>query len=271
MLAAEWSPGIGIIRSALSNQCIAPGQTLALDVAWGTSAPIHTDYGARLELVSGQDAGVVSESFPLSGGWPSSEWAEHTIAWGHYTIDTPIDAVPGRYDLQLVLVDGATGRPHQAPQGIAKIDVSTACPYQVPANTVSLDARFGNEIRLLGYRLAQAPARLHLQLYWRPERRMKTNFKIFVHVFDPATGVPVAQSDTMPLNWTYPTTYWGLDETVVDLITISLADVPPGEYSLALGIYHPLNGERLSVLTRSGEAPTDNRLVLARETIQVGH
>ena len=98
---------------------------------------------------------------------------------------------------------------------------------------------------------------------------MNIDFKIFVHVFEPETGIPVAQSDTMPLNWTYPTTYWGLDQTVVDPITIALADVLPGEYGLAVGIYDPMSGERLAVLDRNGQRQADDRLVLTSETINI--
>ncbi|MBN1580074.1 MAG: hypothetical protein JXA89_05185 [Anaerolineae bacterium] len=266
-LSPEWLPGIGIIRSSLSNQCINPGQVLELDVAWGTNTPIDTDFDVKLELLRGIT--TISAGFPLSGGWPSSKWPENAVVWGYYAVDIPAETVPGEYDLALSLVNAATGTVQQAPIVIERIDVSTNCPFAAPADAVGVNALFDGEMRLLGYQLSQGPDQLQLRLYWRPEHRMNTDFKIFVHVFDPVTGIPVAQSDTMPLNWTYPTTYWGLEQTVTDLITIPLADAPPGEYGLAVGIYDPTNGERLTVLDRNGQEQADNRLVLAGETIKI--
>jgi hypothetical protein len=124
-------------------------------------------------------------------------------------------------------------------------------------------------MRLLGYQVSQERDQLQLTFYWRSERRMNTDFKIFVHVFDPATGIPAAQSDAMPLNWTYPTTYWQLDQTVVDRVVIPLSGVPSGEYGLAVGIYDPTNGERLVVSDRTGQKQADDRLVLIGETIKI--
>ena len=268
-LSPEQAPGIGIIRSSLSNQCLGPGRTLELDIAWGTDAPIDTDLDARLTLLSERGLTVVSADFPLSNGWPSSEWGKNTLAWGYYTVYIPAETIPGEYDLTLTLVDATTGTVQQDPLIARQIDVSTACLFQAPADAVSIDALFGDEMRLLGYQLSQTRDQLQLNLYWRSECRMSTNYKIFVHIFDRATGIPVAQSDTMPLNWTYPTTYWGLDQTVPDLITIPLSGVPPGEYGLAVGIYHPMNGERLPILDRSGQKQADDRLVLAGETIKI--
>jgi hypothetical protein len=141
---------------------------------------------------------------------------------------------------------------------------------------VPVGARFGDVLRLLGYQLRQDGEGLHLTLHWRSERRMGTDYKVFVHVFDPATGIPVAQDDAMPLRWTYPTSLWGPGEAVTDVIPISLQGTPAGSYGLAVGVYDPASGdakhrmERLPVVDAGGQSLPDGRLILAGETIRVG-
>jgi len=98
---------------------------------------------------------------------------------------------------------------------------------------------------------------------------METSYKIFVHVFDPLTGVPVAQDDAMPHRWAYPTTFWGPGEVVDDLIPIPLGEVPTGTYQVAIGVYAPETMERLPAMDGAGHPQPDGRLVLPGETIRV--
>ena len=98
---------------------------------------------------------------------------------------------------------------------------------------------------------------------------METDYKIFVHVFDPAIQVPVAQDDAMPHRWAYPTTFWGPGEMVTDIIPISLKRVPAGIYGVAVGVYDPATLERLPVINEIGQPQSDSRLVLPGETVKV--
>ena len=124
-------------------------------------------------------------------------------------------------------------------------------------------------MRLLGYCLRHEGDHLALTLHWRAERRMETAYKIFVHVFDPATQAPVAQDDAMPRRWAYPTTLWSPRELVTDVVPISLEGVPPGAYGVALGVYDPETMERPRVVDGTGQLQPDGRLVLPGETVEV--
>jgi hypothetical protein len=106
-------------------------------------------------------------------------------------------------------------------------------------------------------------------LSWRAERSMDVDYKVFVHVADPATAIPVAQDDAMPVQWRYPTTRWAPGEIVVDTISISLQDAPTGTYELALGVYNPASGERLPIVDGDGAPQVDGRLVLRGEEIRI--
>jgi hypothetical protein len=124
-------------------------------------------------------------------------------------------------------------------------------------------------MRLLGYRLDRQADEAVLTLLWRSERRMLTDYKVFVHIFDLGTGIPVAQDDSMPLRWTYPTTYWRPGEVMTDVISIPVEQVAPGTYGLAVGAYDPASGERLPVYDRSEQVQPDGRLVLDGERVRV--
>jgi hypothetical protein len=97
---------------------------------------------------------------------------------------------------------------------------------------------------------------------------MDHDYKVFTHIFDLDSGIPIAQDDAMPLRGGLPTRFWAPGEEVTDNISVDLSDAPAGSYGLAIGVYDPETGERLSVLLADGERPDDGRLV-TEDIIQV--
>jgi hypothetical protein len=192
------------------------------------------------------------------------------VAWGYYALRVPPSLPAGTYTITLALVDAATGALQGQPAVAGRVMVSPSpCAFDTPPGTVGTNALFGDDLRLLGYQLRHPGSKLKLTLHWRSERRMETDYKIFVHVFDPATGVPVAQDDAMPHRGAYPTKFWGPGEAVEDVIPISLRGVLAGGYGIAVGVYDPATMERLPVIDGAGRPQPDGRLVLPGETIQV--
>jgi hypothetical protein len=270
VLAPEIAPGIGIVRAIPSAQCLNPGQVYELDVAWGTSAPPGKDLHARLALVSGDGRERQSQVYPIVPSWPSGQWPANAVAWGYYVLPT-LPALPaGTFDVTLTLVDPETGVPEGTPASVSQLRVDTSlCVHAGPPGAEHVDAVFGSVMRLLGYRLRQEEKELALTLYWRAEHRTDTDYKVFVHVYDPATQIPVAQDDAMPLRWRYPTGLWAAGEVVTDTVPIALGEVPDGDYGLAVGVYNPANMERLEVVDGTGQTQPDGRLVLPGETVRV--
>jgi hypothetical protein len=92
---------------------------------------------------------------------------------------------------------------------------------------------------------AQAGSPLPVALAWRTARPLAADYHVFVHLLN-AAGERVAQSDGQPAVWTRPTSGWRVGETVEDRHGLSLpADLPPGSYSLVVGLYTPSDGARL--------------------------
>jgi hypothetical protein len=82
----------------------------------------------------------------------------------------------------------------------------------------------------------------------RPLRHLDLYPSVFVHLY----GVPTpyqggrlwAQADS-ELCATYPASLWQTDETIVQAFVLKIpADIPPGEYSIAAGVYA---GDRLPI------------------------
>jgi hypothetical protein len=93
----------------------------------------------------------------------------------------------------------------------------------------------------------KASAPLSLVLTWQRDGQAPPNLSRFVHLLD-STGGRVAQVDGQiadafgPL----PISGWPVGESVYDLVTLALpATLPPGEYTLAVGLYDWQTGERL--------------------------
>lgn len=114
-------------------------------------------------------------------------------------------------------------------------------------------ARFDQAARLVGYRLAPAPPGdvLRLTLQWEVLGPTSERYKVFVHLLD-AQGQLLAQRDQEPLGGSLPTTHWRPGERLEDRYGIELpAQLPPGRYRLAVGLYSLADGSRL--LLDSGE------------------
>lgn len=136
-----------------------------------------------------------------------------------------------------------------------------------------LNDRFGPEIRLLGYKLAEPEPGsgdpLALTLYWQPLTRLDRDYTIFVHVLDPS-GETATGWDNMPCQDACPTAQWPAGRLVEDAHLIPLPPgMPAGEYRVAFGVYYLPTGERLPAYGPDGQEIPDARIVL-EEVIRLG-
>ncbi len=123
--------------------------------------------------------------------------------------------------------------------------------WQAPPDITPVDATWSGVARLLGYRLEPAtpvPGRpLTVVLYWQALAPVETPYKVFVHFVGP-DGRILAQHDAFPANNTLPTDLWVPGEVIEDPHPLTLpSDLPPGAYTLRVGLYHPDTLQRLPV------------------------
>ncbi|HUV89501.1 MAG TPA: hypothetical protein VMY80_07590, partial [Anaerolineae bacterium] len=92
-------------------------------------------------------------------------------------------------------------------------------------------------------------------------------YKVFIHLYDVESGALVVQQDTVPRQWTYPTTWWEEGEIVSDEIVLPLEGISAGRYRIAVGVYEPDTLKRLPVQTE-GDVSLGDHLEL-EETVLI--
>ena len=141
---------------------------------------------------------------------------------------------------------------------------------------VPLTATFGDVARLRGY-LLQGPdtfARATtLLLFWEPLASTTTDYKVFVHLVGAPNpdnnGSTLWDQDDHPPQYGSPGTRdWQSGTLYRDqyhLLVNPAVQLQPGVYTLVLGFYDPVTGERLPVLSEDG-TPLGDSLTLGTIT-----
>ncbi|HEX6289066.1 MAG TPA: glycosyltransferase family 39 protein [Herpetosiphonaceae bacterium] len=173
------------------------------------------------------------------------------------------------------------GLPDQQMFGPRLLIYSTGLSAADAAERPTGEARFGG-VRFLGATLGQPdpeqpqagiqPTRelraggvLALRTFWQVEQPLAEDVFIFVHVRD-AAGNTVAQRDTPPWQGRFPTSSWQAGTIVVDVNDVPLPALPPGEYTLVVGMFDPATGGH-PPLTIDGQAQPGNVVPLGTITI----
>lgn len=269
------------------------GQALNPLLTWTGFDPSRSAGPAETALlrIVGADGREVARS-ELSLNPPEASealWQQEDLIGLRHPIRLPSDLEPGRYRLQVALA-GADGEPRARrpwfgliprPGAWATVAELELEPIPLETTLPAVDRErselFGEAIALRGYRwcgegeiseaggedLLALPvgAPLCLELVWEARAKPERDFKVFVHVRDPASPAePLAQSDAVPVGWTRPTGGWRPGELLIDRHEIGLsalsAGSADGDLEIVVGIYDPESGERLPVTGVPGAAET---------------
>ena len=269
------TPAIGL--AAVQTQLRDPNRLNVLlqwasHQRWAVAGVTDANYGISLRLrdTSGQ-VWTSLDTQPGYGFQPTSAWQPGALN-DAYALDLPGDLPRNQvYALDVILYRVAS----QEEVGRTTIDGLRLDPHDwrsiepparnftAPVMTHPLDAVFGDQIQLLGYDLKREGDTLKIDLAWQALRDITSNYKVFAHVFDPATDKVAAQWDALPRDNAYPTTRWIANEVVTETLTIPLTDVPPGDYRIALGLYEPAG--RLPISGTMGIDAANQRVILAEE------
>ncbi|MFQ3657994.1 MAG: hypothetical protein SNJ54_03520 [Anaerolineae bacterium] len=122
-------------------------------------------------------------------------------------------------------------------------------------------AAFGaEEVRLLS--AGFDPTTGQLTLRWEGLAPLPREARFFAHVYADIDQPPVAQWDGYLLG--LPLGNW-LPGELFATISLNVDDLPAGEYTLMIGFYDAMGGERVPV--RAAQAVRDDRLVIERWTV----
>ncbi len=274
---------------------------------WRVLAPTSGQYAVFVHLVRPVDRVVASlHSIPAAGTFPTPAWRAGDAFCDDMAVLIGEDVPPGPYEVVAGLFDPVTkerlptfdgnGHPVEGNLiGHVKIVPADGAPF--PAVTIphplpgtrldeppSASTAAPGAVRLAGYTV-DAPAgadrvcpgqSLTLSLFWQPLARLADDYTVFVQLRPSSGGAPIAQADgparvagdDQAATRDYPTTLWSVGETISDRRVIKLpGDIPPGDYTLAVGMYRLGDMVRLPVRIGGQPAPADEVRLPA---VQVG-
>ncbi len=244
---------IRLLGYDIDDYSLQPGQALKLTLYWQALEPVEKSYQVFNHLfgLDGTIIGQADEFPPL----PTDEWLPgEVVSTTHHLLTDPRVPTPalatldiGLYDIdhQALRATDQEGRP--VPVTLARIKlVPEEWPDESPLVTDGM--LFGEGLLLQGHTLrgeVVPGATLNLQLWWRVQMPTGRDYTVFVHLLDDA-GKIVAQADGVPVDGRYPTSAWELGESIIDSRQLTLpAGVAGGAYRLIVGLYNPVDGNRL--------------------------
>lgn len=231
------------------------GESVRLALYWrGSGSETAT---VRLVDASGQPWQEKETEVAVAGGGPLRQ---------QITLVVPAAAPSGAYELTVQVAD-------QTPQPLATLEVQaeerTLLSREDVEITHATEYTFANGARLLGFDLPQAEVSaggtLPLTLYWEAVQPLEERYKVFTHLEAAPPGgegvVVWGQQDNEPGGGERPMPLWQPGEIIVDEYAIPVnPEAPAGDHALTVGLYHPVTGERLSVL--QGDTPLGTQITL---------
>ena len=244
---------IGLIGMTMVPTATTQAGQIQVNANWGSGTAVNENYDVCLDLVNRNYESLQSHCAPVASTWPTSQWQANETVHANYTFHASPFLETGAYTVTLALRNKDKVAVGQS--AVAGSFYLEAVPrvFEQPEPALVSNVNWNDVISLPGYDLAIDAETLTATFYWQAKRRMDTSYKFFLHLLDPATGDIVAQVDTVPRNWSYPTNWWEQGEVIADTVSLSLAEAPPGEYFLSLGFYDIVTGERLPAYSAEGE------------------
>ncbi len=250
--AQQLSDGLVLLGDTFDHFETLPGYRTAFKLYWRAEKPLPAGTAVSLLARAANGGDIPLAELPVgTENYPADHWRRGEIMGQTASIRMPADTPPGEYSL-VATVNGA------ATVTLGKITVrAQAHTFDLPAGVMPAAARFGDAISLAGYTIAKNNGALDLTLFWRADRQVDDDLKVFVHITD-AAGNIIAQRDRLPADGARPTLTWVAGEIITDRYHVPL---DAAEYTVWVGLYNPLSGERLPV-DGGGLPVSDSRLQL---------
>jgi hypothetical protein len=280
---ANFADTLTLLGYDLPARRVQPGDSFPVTLHWRAERSIGQNllvFNHLLDQAAIQHGGAdrIPQLYYTTLLWVPSEIVSDT-----YDVPVNANAPPGVYWLDVGLYPSSqptfslplfeNGQPidrnsvHLGPLKIGGPPPSVTVPEAHLQNPLNLT--FGDQITLLGFNFTDSsgnPIRnsepkapygqftiqsqrppvgnSQLILFWRADSSPTADYTVFVHLLDHA-GNLVAQFDSPPASGAYPTSLWDPGEIIAD--ERSLTDLPPGHYTLQVGLYRSDTSERLAV------------------------
>ena len=231
---------ITLIGYNLSLEGAKAGDTVLLTLYWKSESATAKDYTAHIALLTPDGRSAFGVDLPPVAAYPTRQWQPGDEWRGQHRLRLPASLADGEYQLSISL----NGEPGAQALGTIRVTAPTRA-FARPDVQFEKGASFEGVAALEGYSLKTEGNTLTVTLVWRATATPDASYSSFVHLSDD-TGRIWSQSDSVPANWTRPTTGWLAGEYVVDAHTLTLpGDLPPGAYRLLVGLYDPQSATRV--------------------------
>jgi hypothetical protein len=245
-------PALVLAGYDLPSGHVAAGSTLSLTLVWKLTHPIPDDRDAAVILRSPNGDAISAWTGKIgSPDYPTSRWQSGVLV--RQIIDLPVSAIAQGTATLGVSVGSASIE-------LARLTIEAPShQFTPPHPRYPLDVQFTPVGSLIGADLpdrAFHPGELvPITLYWKSAGTAPISYTVFVHLLDARNHV-IAQRDEPPVHGTRPTTGWVANEYITDPHQIPLDPaVPPGTYTIEVGLYDPRTGARAFTGT------PDNRVI----------
>lgn len=267
----------------LSSQYVYPQEPLYVTLVWTPGITnVVAPLTLRLQLVEANTLQLVSDrAIPTVlaqledttlGDVSAHLWTMGEQVSTRYTLVPPAGIPQTAYRLLLSLAYTTSGQPLWT-ENAANIFPTLSYPPNVtrdpPQPEVTMQTALGDAIALVGY---DAPTRMapgdrvRVAFYWHVLDTIPGDYKVFVHLLGTdADGERVlAQDDSKPVYWSYPTNLWQPGEYVRDEHFLVLDPaLPRGDFQLVVGMYDAESGERLPAYDAGGHPLDAQRVTLS--------
>jgi hypothetical protein len=258
-LGFVYDDALRLIGYHLGKKAVRPGDWLPVTLYWQATRPLTLNYSAFVHLLDQNGRSIAQvNTYPDGGKWPTSMLQPGKVLEDTYYVPVPPETeapLATRLALGIFEFEDSVRAAKVAvnPAGETAEPIVAGPPllphrWPVLAPPQTLEANFGNQIRLIGYnpindKKIRPGETVSLSLYWETLQAPGQNLNLFIHLIDPTTGAQVAGFDGPPQ---FPTGFWQPGNTFIDTRALAFPpDLPPGDYELRIGWYNLINFSRL--------------------------
>ncbi|GIK41266.1 MAG: hypothetical protein BroJett011_50990 [Chloroflexota bacterium] len=262
---ANFGDTLTLLGYDLPQRRVQPGATFPITLHWRSERAVGQNlivFNHLLDQAAVQRGGAdrVPQLY-----YTTLLWVPGEIVSDAYDVPVAADAPPGVYWLDVGLYPSeqptfslplfASGQPldrnsvRLGPLKVGGPPPDVTIPEAHPQNPLNIS--FNSQMTLLGFTLTSpidnSQFTIHnsqLTLFWRADSPPSADYTVFIHLLDPL-GNLIAQFDSPPAGGAYPTSLWDPGEIIAD--EHRLQNLPPGRYTLQIGLYRPDTGQRLAV------------------------
>jgi hypothetical protein len=231
-----------------------------VNLFWQATSQPAADYTAFVQLLGKDGSPVAAWEAAPGASYPTSEWAPGTLVRTQAFFRPDAEIPDGRYDLIAGLYRPTDGVRLTTASGEDALSLGSiairgrpreATPPQ-PSNPT--DVLFDSTARLIGYDVARDAQSPRVTLYWEALGATDRPYTVFIHVLDSEDKV-LGYGDSEPGKGAFPTTGWRKGEYLTDEHTIAITSsgTDEGPFRIAVGLYDPVSGRRMTTPTGEDE------------------